>query len=375
MAKNITEMPITETVERAKKLARAGDNTFEKVRGISQDVYCRELATKFDWNFLIVSSSIVTIDKYDTGTVSINTGSRIASFSTTATMVAAMNGRRIKFTGNDVVYEISSFMTAQSLQILPELRGPNNLSSTTYSVFQPVYALAGNFDRFPKDGGLFKWEGGAKTRLPEKSYQDFTDDYQATPSDPDALRLISYDTAGNPQIELTPPPSKARVLGYDYLKKLTPLVETTAGTISSINAGTTTVSGNTNTKFLDAYINGSNNLWFRIDALGVGNDSQWYPVLAITNDSSLTLGVAFANTAITSSANYTIAQAPDMPTRMHPAILYRTLAILGLDQNDDSAQAYQAQYAEVLSDAKRIHVSRNYSTEFRSIAEDIEYRR
>ena len=374
MAKNINELPITEIVERARKLARAGENTLEKIRGIAQDVYCRDIPSKYDWNFLIASSSIESIDQYKTGTVSINTGSRIASFSSDVTVTDAMAGRLIKFTGNDVVYSVNSYMTAQSLQILPPLRGPNNISSATYSIFQPYFALAYDFDRFPKDGGVYKWEGGAKKRLSEKSYQDFTDDYQSTPSNPDNIRIISADTAGNTRIEFTPAPAYARIYGYDYIKSLKPLNETTAGTLSSISAKATSVVGNSNTRFLDAYANGSSNLWFRADALGVGQDSQWYPIILITTDSALTLGVAFANSAITSSANYTISKAPEMPVRLHPGVLYGTLMQLALDQNDDSAQVYYNQYASVLSDAKRIHVSRSYSTEFKTIAEDIKYR-
>jgi len=47
-------------VERVQKLARVGDNTVEKIRGVVNDIYCREIPAKFDWTFLITGSSLTT---------------------------------------------------------------------------------------------------------------------------------------------------------------------------------------------------------------------------------------------------------------------------------------------------------------------------
>ena len=60
MSKNTSFIPYTEIVERVMSLGRVNPNAVEKVRGIVQDIYTRDIPTKWDWNFLYASSSITT---------------------------------------------------------------------------------------------------------------------------------------------------------------------------------------------------------------------------------------------------------------------------------------------------------------------------
>ena len=371
MSKNTQEIPFTELVERGASLIRVSPDSWGRLRGVLQDVYLRELTTKWDWNFLFVSSAITTIQQYNTGTASINTDSNSVTFSSDAILTAAMTGRKIKFDGNDAVYDFTQSNTTAGT-VIPNMQGPANLSSTAYRIFQPTYALAPDFDRFPKDGGVYRWEGGRKRLLPEQSFQEYVRDYMSTPALPENVRLVTQDTAGNQQLEMRPAPKDSRVYGYDYLKRLRPLIETTAGFIKGISANSTTVDGLTTARFNEA----TTGDWLRVDALGKGNDSQWYRILAIADNSSLTLSSAFANTAITSSANYTISRAPEIPVRLHPAVLYGAIRSIALDQNDkDNAVYYNAKLADVLSDGKRIYMSRVYAQEVDLVATEWQYRR
>ena len=102
MAKNTNVLPYTEVVERVKKLSRSGENTDEKIRGVIQDVYTREIPVKYDWNFLYASSSLTTTAEYKDGTVSATTGSATITMSS-ATPTSAMTGRKIKISGSDGV--------------------------------------------------------------------------------------------------------------------------------------------------------------------------------------------------------------------------------------------------------------------------------
>ena len=371
MAKNISEIPVTEIVERVKSLGRAGRNTDSKIRGVAQDVYLREIPSKFDWNFLLVSSGLTTIAQYNNGTASINTGATAVTFSSAVVITASMVGRKFNISGDSVIYEITSMSSTTSCTITPPYQATQNASNQSYSIFQPNYALARDFERFPKPGGIYRQSGSEKKVLEEYQYRPYLDNYRNTPTTPEKCRLVSQDTAGNQIVELIPAPSVAENMGYDYFKQLRPLAETTAGTISSIQANATTIFGNTNTRFTEA----TTGDWFRVDALGTGADSQWYRILAISNDSSLTLATAFANTAITSSASYTIARAPEMPARMHIAVVYGALRSLELDQTDENYIFYHTQYAQVMSDSKRIYVSRPYNQEVTGIHEDYLYRR
>ena len=371
MAKNIAEIPITEIVERVKLLGRSGANTNQKIRGLVQDIYLREIPAKFDWNFLLVSSGLTTIEKYDTGTVSVNTGSNTVVFSSDAVITAGMVGRKFNVTGDGGIYEVTSMSSTTSGLISPSYQATQNVTNQSYVIYQPNYALAKDFDRFPKPGGIYRRIGGEKKVLEEVQYRPYLDTYKNVPSTPEKCRLISQDTAGNQLVELVPPPSVKENWGYDYFKQLRPLTETTAGTLLSILAGATTVLGNTNTRFTEA----TTGDYLRVDALGTGADSLWYKIIAIQNDSSLTLGVAFANTAITSLANYTISRAPDMPVRLHIALLYGAIRGLELDQTDENFAFYHTQYAQVMSDSKKIYVSRPYNQEITGIHEDYLYRR
>lgn len=370
MSKNIPEIPVTEIVERVKSLGRAGRNTDAKIRGVIQDVYLREIPSKFDWNFLLVSSGLTTIAEFKDGTASINTGATTVTFANAA-ITAAMVGRKINITGDGAVYEITSMSSTTSCTVVPQYQATQNASNQAYTIFQPLYALSRDFERFPKPGGIYRQIGGEKKVLEEVQYRPYLDTYRNTPTIPEKCRIVGQDTAGNAIVELIPPPADSENWGYDYFKQLRPLIETTAGTLSSVAANGTTVVGNSNTRFTEA----TTGDWFRVDALGTGPDSQWYRIVAISHDSSMTLATAFANTAITSSANYTIARAPEMPVRLHVGVIYGALRSLELDQTDENFVFYHSQYAQVMSDAKRIYMSRPYNQEVTGVHEDYLYRR
>lgn len=370
MSKNITAIPYTELVERVMGLARVAPNEVEKVRGIIQDVYTREIPAKHDWNFLIVSSSFVTIADYDTGTATINTDATAVTFSSDVSLTAGFTGRKIKFSNNDAVYDFT-FSNSTGGTVTPALQGNSNISSGAYKIFQPFYALAPDFDRFPKEGGVYKWQGGRKEILKEESFQEYTRDYRADPGVPERIRLVGTDTIGTQLIELRPAPSEARVYGYDYIHRLPPLTESTAGFILSISANATAVNGQTSARFNEA----TTGDYLRVDVLGKGQNSSWYRIRAIANDSSLTLVSTFANTAILSSASYALSKAPEIPEKLHPAVLYGALRALTLDQNDPAAAFYNTKMAEVLSDGKRIYVSRVYNQEIETVFQDYQYRR
>ena len=100
MSKTTIEAPFTEIVERVMSLGRVNQNAIEKVRGIVQDIYTRDIPTKHDWNFLFASSAIVTTGEYKTGNATVNTGDRIVTFSTDTVLIDSMNSRKIKFSFN-----------------------------------------------------------------------------------------------------------------------------------------------------------------------------------------------------------------------------------------------------------------------------------
>ena len=369
MSKNIDVIPFTELVERTSEIARERADIAPKIRGYVNDVYTREIGRKWDWNFLLVGSTITTRQRYNTGTVSANTGDTTVVFSTNVALDATYTGAQLFITGQDYVYNVV-FQSATSLTIQPPLSGNVNASQASYNLFFPYYALPSDFDRFPKNGGIANYIGGVQKVIQETPFQEWGSNYSATPTDTiDRMRIIGADTAGNQLLEVNPPPLNSKSYLNNYIQSLLPMSENTSGLIRSISAGATDVVGDASTEF-STMTTGD---YLRIDALGKGNDSTWYRILAINGNSGLTLQTAFANTAIT-SANYVICSAPQMPVKLHAGILYGSVLQAVTDQDDPVYAAYNLKLAEVLSDSKRLYVSRIYNQDIHSLGEEYLYR-
>ena len=370
MSKNIDSIPFTELVERTSEIARERADIQPKIRGYVNDVYLREIARKWDWNFLLVGSTITTRPSYATGTISGNTGATTVTFSTDVALDATYTGSQLRITGNDVVYDCV-YQSATSLTIQPPISGNTNYINTSYNLYFPFYALPLDFDRYPKNGGFANWIGGNQKVIQETPFQEWGINYSSTPSDMvERLRIIGTNTAGNQVLEVNPPPKTAKSYLNNYYISLSPMSETTSGLIGNITSGGTNVQGDSNCRFLEA----TTGDYLRIDALGKGNDSLWYRIISIANNSNLTLQTAFATTGIT-SANYVICSAPQMPIKLHPAILYGAVLYCVTDQNDPLYAAYNLKLAEVMSDGKRLYVSRVYNQDIHTLAEDWQYRR
>ncbi len=373
MAKNISEIPFTELCERTHELARERIDSRSKVRGIVNDFYVREFPRKMDWNFFMTQSTITVQGQYNTGTITATTGSTTVTFSSDVVLTQSNNLWWLKIAGNDYVYQFTySNATGGTLNV--PLGGTVNATNASYNLFQPYYSLATNFDRFPKNGGLILFQGGQEQIISELAYQDWAIYYSPTPTQiASYCRLYGTDTAGSTILEINPPPQVALSYRYDYFIRPSPMRENTAGLIGNVGNNSTTVTGDSNTQFTRSNVGD----YFRVDALGTASDSEWYKIISINGDSSLTLQIPFLNSVNSSvtSASYTICGAPQMPYKMHPAILYGSILQVSVDQNDPMIQAYNTKFAEVLSDGKRLYVSRIYNQQVHNMGEEYLYRR
>ena len=370
MSKTTTELPFTELVERLQEIARIDStNDSGRARGAINHAYTKELPREEDWSFLLVSSAISCVAKYDAGTVTATTQDTTVTFSAAATITAGMTGRKIKFTGNPDVYDFTRTGDTAGT-IAPQLSGDANITAGAYVIFQPRYQLSSTFERFPKNGGLQLFQGGVPTILPETPIQEYYSDYTSSPGTPATCRVVdNVGTDGVPYVEVAPPPSKAVNLPYDYFRKLLPLRETTGG-VATIAAGATAVTGQSGTLFTEA----QSGWYFRINAFGTGEDSEWYRVLAVTHNSALVLQTAFGLSGAT-SANYTLCAAPAIPARLHDAILFKGVQLVTADQNDPLFQFYGGLYAKSIVDAKRLFKTRVYSQTVHTDLEEFHFRR
>ena len=370
MAKNTDQLPFTEIVERVREIARiASDNDRPRARGAVNDVYARKIPAEEDWTFLLVSSAITCDRPVSDGTVTVNTGDSTVQLSSTS-LGSANTGWRVKLNDNADVYTLT-YVNATTMTINPSLSEGQNIANGAYVAFNPFYALATNFDRFPKNGGFLFYQGGRITAIPEQREQKYYQDYTPQPNSvPAHCRPVTMGTSGVPIYEIVPPPLKAYNLPYEYLKRPEQLRESTAGWVT-IDAGSTVVVGSPGfSRFTEA----QTGWYFRVDAFGQGADSEWYRIISIAHNSSLTLQTAFGMSGAV-SAGYTLCPAPDYPVKVQPAIMFGAITVITADQNDELYQFYNARYTETLSDAKRTFKTRIYPQEVETVFEDFQYRR
>lgn len=366
MSKTTRDIPFTEIVEIVQDLSKSNSKDERRIRGVVNRKYAKAIPRENDWPFLKSTSGLTTVAEYKSGTVTIQPGSTQCTFSSVVSLDASFTGRKIKFTNNSNEYPFT-FTDTTGGTISPGLSGNTTITGGAYRIYGFQYSLAPDFDRFPINGGLLYWSGGQPTPLPEREDDDYYNEYTASPtSNPDFCRLQGYDTAGNRRVEIVPPLNTIIFASYEYIKALSPMIETTAGTV----AVTGTVVTGTGTKFTQA----TTGDYFRIDVMGVGNDSEWYKIDTITHDSALILvtSVVSNNGAGTS---YTISSFPYYPPSLQEALIPGSMRDIIIDQNDPNFLFYHSEYARILTDNKVLIQNRKAKDDIELIAEDINYRR
>ncbi len=366
---NIKDIPFAELVETIQDLSRSDTDDKKRIRGLVNRKYVNYIPREFDWTFLKVLTSLDLVAEYDSGFVlNTTTQDNVVTFSG-ATITSAMTGRKIKFTNNSNVYDFT-FTDGTGGTIAPSLSLATNVSMQTYSIYKSVYSLPADFDRFPINGGLLFYSGGQTTPLPETDDDDYYYDFTASVSaNPDRCRLLAYDTAGNREVEIMPPPSAATVLGNEYFKALAKMKMLTDGTVDITSSGTA-VTG-TGTRFSQMETGD----YIRIDSFGVGPDSTWHRLDVITNDTTATISPAFRSDSSATTSEYTISSVPKYPYRLQEAIIPGVMEDLLPDQNDPNYLFYHSQFAQVLSDNKVLILNRKTKDDVELIAEDYNYRR
>ena len=357
----------SEMVERVQDLGRANSDTKSRIRGLINDVYTLDIPKEFDWTWLKASSAISVLAEYKTGVATINTQNTSVVFGSGVVLDAGFTGRKIKFSGNADIYDLT-YLASNSATINPPLSGSTNISSGAYTIYKSIYSLPPDFDRFPVNGGLLFYSAGAPKPLPELVDDDYYEQVNASPSStPDNCRLIGYDTAGNLQVEIIPPPSSQYILNNEYIRTLNPLSENTMGTVV-ITSNQTGVTG-TGTVFTSM----NTGDYLRADGFGKGADSLWYQITGITTDTNMTITIFRKDS--TYSGSFTISKVPQMPYKFHNAIMYGALKKVLADEKDPIFVFANAEYQKIIIENKVLQQSRHAKDDVELIAEDPDYRR
>jgi len=365
---NLRILPFTEIIEIVGDRSRANADTKQRIRGVVNEVYTLDIPKEYDWSFLKASSAISVIAEHKSGYVSVTTQNTAVVLQSSNTISASYTNRKVKFGGNADIYDFT-FSQLTGGTISPPLSGITNVSTGGYTIYQNIYTLPNDFDRFPVNGGLLFYSAGQPKPLPELLDDDYYEQVTASPSSvPDNCRLVGYDTAGNRQFEVLPPPSQVYILLNEYLKILPPMSENTMGTVV-ITSNQTAVTG-TGTVFTQM----NTGDYLRFDPFGKGADSVWYQINTISSDTNLTLATNFRKDSSV-SGSFVICSVPKMPYRFHDALIYGSLRKLLPDEKDPMLAYADKEYVKIITYNKNLEQSRHAKDDVELIAEDFNYRR
>jgi len=356
-------IPFTELFERLMTLAKIDSfNNEDYAKGLTNDAYTRALPSIGDWLCIMKESVVTTSASYSNGTVAITAGATflVGIGSLWTSDMTYDNGWRIKFDGQDNIYEFT-YVTPTTANINPPLSGSTSLAAGTYKLFRDEYALPADFDRFLKNGSLYALIGGRLyNTIMELPRDQFREQFFPEPLDPIfRMMLTRVNSSGDRMIRVNPPPKAIKTYPIDYIPKIAPMKEYTTGTVS-LSAGSQVVTG-VGTYWAANVAAGD---YFRIDTNGVGDSSKWYRVQEVTSNTSLMLTAAWGEGAEVGS-EYTICTAPSsFPTEFHEFILYEAVSVAVASNADPNAEIMIARRGDVLNRLNKNYKGRRTNSQF-----------
>lgn len=343
----IAQSPFTKIYEDA--MLEVRENSTEasvksKYRRRVNDIYCRDLFSKRDFDFMTRIGTITIPAGYSTGTISITAGGTAVTGSGTI-WTSAMTGYKLRFFGNQDVYTFTRLSNTTGT-IFPAFSGDADISGGSYIIFQDTFNLAEDYDRLNDPPGFYYDYFNARVLMNRKLANDWYKFWSTVRS----LFPMYYRQFGrssdnlNWTVQFAPPILKNKVIYYEYIPIYTEMKEYTTGTCAT-TAGSTTVTG-IGTDFVNNVSAGNA---FRKDS----SSQDWYIISSVDSVTQLTLTAAYPTTTTTSA--YTCCDIPQIPVSLQQAIFYGTCALSLQDQdNEAAAKNYFSLYSVKINEYQQI---------------------
>ena len=327
----INRVPFTELFERVQnELVRdksTNSATEYKYKGAVNEVYMNDLVLLLEQDLLRKQAYVSTIADYSTGTITAAAAASAATGASTAWTSANSNDSLLKANGEDhwyrVAYSSSTSLTLSS----PSAWVDTAVSAGDYRLIFDRYALASDFsymciDDVHEPECVYRMSGGSPAFLTPLDPGQYDTKFHFTHGTPGEYTVKRI--AGSPYIYLNPAPTDAEALFYNYIPALTAMSEYTTGTITTLAAAGTAVTGSGTAWSTTSNIDTSAyTYYFRIDADGVGSESQWYLISSADSATGITLATGYGGTAISSgTSTYTISRISQWPARVDAAMIY-----------------------------------------------------
>jgi hypothetical protein len=344
---SIAQNPFTKIVEDVMLEVRENSSevTVEnKYKRRVNDIYCRDLFSRNDFDFMSRVGSLLIPAGYSTGAVSVLAGGTTVT-GTGTTWTASMTGYKIRFYGNADIY-VFTYTSPTTGTISPGFSGTAAINGGTYVIFQDTFSLALDYDRMVDPPGFYYDYFNARVTIPRTMIIDWYKRWSTVKS----LFPMYYRPFGRSsdnlywQVQFAPPLLQPKVLYYEYIPQFSEMKEYTAGTCAT-TAGINTVTG-IGTDFINNVTVGDA---FRKDAYS----QDWYLISSVDSATQLTLTHPYPIT--TAQGAYTTCDVPQIPVSLQLAIFYGACALSLQDQdNQASAKNYYALYSAAVQEYQQI---------------------
>ena len=301
------------------------------------DVYVRDIPSRFEWDWLHKTASLTLSARYNTGTVSLIQGSSAVA-GTNTIWTSAHTGMKFTVPSTNEVYTFTR-TGATTGTITPTYLGVT-ASSLSYVIFQDTYTLADDFSKPTNEPGFYYDYSQGRMKLKWRDdfywYKHYTTNSSQFPTDwrecPDKTSTGLY------QVQVTPPVDTARFLSYEYIKALPEMQEVLD----------TAKTGSTTTKVLT-----TNNLYGKISVgqyLRVDVNAQWVKISVIDSDTTAGNGITVDAliTAPTNTQAITVCDVPDMPYQFQEALFYGACYLTATEQESKSTSSWLSSYMRAL---------------------------
>jgi len=311
--------------------------TRNKYKRRVNDVYVRDVPSRFEWDWLHKTGQITLQASYDMGTVSVVQGSNSIT-GTGTTWTSAMTGMKFIVPSDNEIYTFT-YTGATTGTLDKNYLGDTN-SANTYLIFQDTYALASDYSKPTNEPGFFYDYSQGRPKLDWKNDEWFMKHYTTVTAEfPLNWReLPDLSSTGLYQIQIMPPVDTVRLVSYEYIRAQYEMQEVTGSAAS----------GCTSTKILTSVnLNGliSVGQFLRIDANG-----QWVKIEAIDPDTTVLNGITVDSLIIVATAgqSITISDVPQMPYQFQIALFYGACYLTAVEQESKSASNHMQAYLRAL---------------------------
>ena len=351
-------VPFTEIFERTMdEIVRDGNGNVtmeQKYKGFVNDVYLTDFLTMLPEDVLRKQANLTTIADYSEGLISVDAGDSAVTGDGDCDWTSAnSNDALLKASGEEALTRVTYKSITELTLTTPSTWVDDDVDDEGYRLLFDRFALASDFSHMVIDDesepeAVFWWSHGSKQFLIPKDNGEFDRDFMfdyGIPAHYTVKRIVE-----DPYLYIWPCDTIARSLHYYYIPALQPLYEKT-GTATS-TAASTSITGVTGLAS-EAWINTTEDFFFRFDADGVGQASRWYKISALAGT---TVTLASAYTTTRSASNYTISSVSRYPLKYDRALIYG--AALRVDPDAKDATRWASIYGGLMPGFTKLYNTR-----------------